>query len=110
MTYRSVSAEVTWFQRDWSIPELIERKAGRTVSVVLPALNEQATIAGVLGSIRGLVGTLVDELVVIDSGSTDQTVPIAEAAGATAVYTREQAIPAITPRPGKGRCCGGRWP
>ncbi|WP_405139022.1 glucosyl-3-phosphoglycerate synthase [Nocardia sp. NBC_01388] len=102
MTYRSTPANITWFHQDWSIPELIERKAGRTVSVVLPALNEQATIAGVLGSIRGLVGTLVDELVVIDSGSTDHTVAIAEASGATAVYTREQAMPGVPPRPGKG--------
>nr|WP_067574491.1 glucosyl-3-phosphoglycerate synthase [Nocardia acidivorans] len=95
-------ADITWFHRDWSLPELIEHKAGRTVSVVLPALNEQATIGGVLASIRQLVGTLVDELVVVDSGSADETVRIAESSGATAVFTREQALPEIAPRPGKG--------
>lgn len=102
MTYRRAAAEVTWFRRDWSIPELISRKAGRTVSVVLPALNEQATIGGVLASIRDLVGTLVDELVVVDSGSTDDTIRIAESSGATAVYTRDQAMPSVPARPGKG--------
>ncbi|MFI1920043.1 glucosyl-3-phosphoglycerate synthase [Nocardia sp. NPDC020380] len=102
MTYRRGSAEVSWFHHHSSVPDLIARKGGRTVSVVLPALNEQATIAGVLASIRHLVGTLVDELVVVDSGSTDDTVRIAESAGATAVYTREEAIPSIPVRPGKG--------
>ncbi|MFE3187990.1 glucosyl-3-phosphoglycerate synthase [Nocardia sp. NPDC059240] len=102
MIYRGTAAEVTWFQQEWTLPELIERKAGRTVSVVLPALDEQDTIAGVLESIRDLVGTLVDELVVVDSGSTDNTIGIAETAGATAVYTREEALPSLPARPGKG--------
>lgn len=95
-------ADITWFHREWSLPELLEHKGGRTVSVVLPALNEQATIAGVLASIRQLVGTLVDELVVIDSGSEDDTVRIARSAGATAVFTREEALPDLPTRPGKG--------
>ncbi|MFE9577366.1 glucosyl-3-phosphoglycerate synthase [Nocardia sp. NPDC006044] len=91
----------TVFHPAWSNDELLERKGGRTVSVVLPALNEQDTIAGVIASMHGLLGTLIDELIVIDSGSTDHTVADARAAGAT-VYTREQALPAIEPRPGKG--------
>lgn len=102
MTNRTYRAGVTWFDWPWSLPELVGRKAGRTVSVVLPALDEQATIGGVLASIRPLVGTLVDELVVIDSGSTDNTVTVAESAGATAVYAAEEALPEIPARPGKG--------
>ncbi|MGW4366625.1 glucosyl-3-phosphoglycerate synthase [Nocardia takedensis] len=81
--------------------ELVAAKDGRTISVVLPALDEQDTVAGVIGSISGWVGTLVDEVLVIDSGSRDATVERARAAGAT-VYTREQALPALGPRPGKG--------
>lgn len=91
----------TWHDPDWTIPELVDAKAGRTISVVLPALDEQETVAGVIGSIRPLLGSLVDELVVLDSGSRDDTARRARAAGAR-VVTREEAIPWIPPAAGKG--------
>ncbi|PXX52167.1 glucosyl-3-phosphoglycerate synthase [Nocardia tenerifensis] len=91
----------TVFHPTWSPDELLERKGSRTVSVVIPALNEQDTVAGVVASVRGLLGGLVDELLVVDSGSIDRTVADARAAGAT-VYTREEALPGVRPRPGKG--------
>ncbi|WP_280382674.1 glucosyl-3-phosphoglycerate synthase [Nocardia wallacei] len=90
-----------WFDGRWTVPELVARKRHRRVSVVLPALDEESTVADVVGSIRPLVGGLVDELIVIDSGSTDDTAAVARAAGAT-VYTREQALPQLPPLPGKG--------
>ncbi|MFB8003782.1 glucosyl-3-phosphoglycerate synthase [Nocardia sp. NPDC056000] len=95
------STDFVRFDQPWTIPELIARKNGRRVSVVLPALNEQETITGVIASIRPLVGGLVDELLVVDSGSTDRTRDRARAAGAI-VYTREQAVPDLPTRPGKG--------
>ena len=91
----------TWDTPDWSVDELIAAKRGRTVSVVLPALNEENTVADVVASIRPLVGTLVDELIVLDSGSTDATAERALAAGAE-VISREQAVPELDPLPGKG--------
>ncbi|WP_280265875.1 glucosyl-3-phosphoglycerate synthase [Nocardia wallacei] len=91
----------TWDSPAWTVDELIAAKQGRTVSVVLPALNEERTVADVVASIRPLVGTLVDELVVLDSGSTDATADRARAAGAR-VVTREQAVPELDPVPGKG--------
>ncbi|WP_282785835.1 MULTISPECIES: glucosyl-3-phosphoglycerate synthase [unclassified Nocardia] len=91
----------TWDRPDWTVEALVAAKKDRTVSVVLPALNEQDTVADVVASIRPLLGTLVDELVVLDSGSTDATIERARAAGAT-VYTREQAVPELEPVPGKG--------
>jgi glucosyl-3-phosphoglycerate synthase len=91
----------TWSEPPWSAEELVGAKAGRTVSVVLPALDEQATVAGVVGAVIPLVGTLVDEVVVVDSGSTDDTVAVAHAAGAR-VITREEALPGVAVRPGKG--------
>ncbi|MFE3193470.1 glucosyl-3-phosphoglycerate synthase [Nocardia sp. NPDC059240] len=93
----------TYDRPDWTVQELIAAKDGRTVSVVLPALNEESTVAAVVASIRPLLGTLVDELVVLDSGSTDATAARAQAAGAT-VVTREQAVPELDPVPGKGEC------
>ncbi|KAA8967691.1 glucosyl-3-phosphoglycerate synthase [Mycobacterium sp.] len=91
--------------RSWSRPrtvdELVAVKAGRTISVVLPALDEEDTIGSVIDSIVPLVGGLVDELIVLDSGSTDETEIRAIAAGAR-VVSREQALPDHAPRPGKG--------
>lgn len=85
----------------WTVNELVKAKAGRTISVVLPALNEEETIESVVESISPLVDTLVDELIVLDSGSTDDTEIRAIAAGAR-VVSREQALPEVPTRPGKG--------
>ena len=81
--------------------ELEAAKAGRTISVVLPALNEEETVASVVDTISPMVGGLVDELIVLDSGSTDDTEIRAIAAGAR-VVSREQALPEVPPNPGKG--------
>ncbi|MDD7811042.1 glucosyl-3-phosphoglycerate synthase [Mycobacterium sp. CSUR Q5927] len=93
----------TWSRPDWTVAELLTAKAktGRTISVVLPALNEQATIESVIDSITPLVDNLVDELIVLDSGSTDDTEIRSIAAGAR-VVSREQAVPEVAPQPGKG--------
>ncbi len=94
-------ADRSWTRPHWTVDELVAAKAGRTISVVLPALNEEDTVESVIDSISPLVGGLVDELIVLDSGSTDDTEIRAIAAGAR-VVTREQALPEIPPRPGKG--------
>ena len=94
-------AERSWSRPTWTIAELEAAKAGRTVSVVLPALNEEDTVADVIDSISPLLGGLVDELVVLDSGSTDETELRAIEAGAR-VVSREQALPEVPVQPGKG--------
>jgi glucosyl-3-phosphoglycerate synthase len=96
-------ADRSWTRPQWTVEELTvaKRGAGKTISVVLPALNEEDTVESVIESISPLVGGLVDELIVLDSGSTDDTEIRAIAAGAR-VVTREQAVPEIAPRPGKG--------
>ena len=97
-------ADRCWTRPGWTVDELVTAKAkgaGRTISVVLPALNEEDTVESVIESISPLLGGLVDELIVLDSGSTDDTEIRAIAAGAR-VVTREQALPQIPPRPGKG--------
>lgn len=90
----------TWQQAWWSAEELIAAKAGRTVSVVLPALDEEATVAAVVAAVRA-AGALVDEIVVLDGGCTDRTAERARAAGAV-VIDRETALPGVAVRPGKG--------
>ena len=77
-----------WHRRSsWDpvdVPDLVARKNGRSVSVVVPARNEAATVTGVVGPlVDELVPTgLVDEVLVIDGRSTDGTAALAAAAGA----------------------------
>jgi glucosyl-3-phosphoglycerate synthase len=94
-------ANNSWSRPNWTVDELVAAKAGRTISVVLPALNEEETVGSVVESIAPVLGGLVDELIVLDSGSTDETEFRAVTAGAR-VITREQALPAVAPQPGKG--------
>lgn len=98
---RAWFAERTWQSPTWTVADLLRAKGSRTVSVVLPALDEEATVADVIASVRPLLGTLVDELVVVDSGSTDRTVEVSLAAGARVVQ-RGDVLPELEPVPGKG--------
>ncbi len=91
----------TWSRPDWTAAALQAAKRGRSISVVLPALNEAATIGPVVETITPMLGGLVDELIVLDSGSTDDTAARAVAAGAR-VVRREDVLPEIPVRPGKG--------
>ena len=91
----------SWHRPSWTLAELEAAKRGRTISVVLPALNEAETVGSVIDTITPMLGGLVDELIVLDSGSTDATATRARAAGAR-VVTREEALPDVAPRPGKG--------
>src|SRR3954463_11835428 len=94
----------TWQEPCWQVDELVAAKAGRRVSVVLPALDEEATVAAIVAAIVPLTrgpAPLVDELVVMDSGSTDRTVEVAAAAGARVVL-RTDVVRDLEPRPGKG--------
>lgn len=52
------------------------------VAVIIPALNEQESVAHV---IAGIPRDLVDEIVVVDNGSTDRTAEVSRAAGAQVV-------------------------
>ncbi|MEU6643727.1 glucosyl-3-phosphoglycerate synthase [Saccharomonospora sp. NPDC046836] len=91
----------TWQSPQWTVGELRRAKGTRSVSVVLPALNEAGTVGTVVASIRPLLGSLVDELVVVDSGSADDTCVVAARAGAR-VVRREEVLPDWSPLPGKG--------
>jgi glucosyl-3-phosphoglycerate synthase len=90
----------------WQAAGLVAEKQewGTTVSVVLPALDEERTVGHIVDAIReALVERcpLVDELVVVDSGSTDRTAEVASAAGARVVHV-DTVLPAHGSRPGKG--------
>jgi nucleotide-binding universal stress UspA family protein len=66
----------------------LKEKQGLTISLILPTLNEEETIGPIVRrAIREMVGRvpLLDEILVIDSASTDRTREIAEAEGARVV-------------------------
>ncbi len=82
----------------------LKKKLGVTVSVALPTLNESATIATILEQTQELLVEkypLIDELVVIDSGSTDDTREIAKEFGIP-VYVHQELLPRYGQRTGKG--------
>lgn len=55
----------------------------RKIVVIIPVLNEEETLSKVLGYIDR---DLVDEVVVVDNGSTDRTPSIARECGATLLF------------------------
>jgi glucosyl-3-phosphoglycerate synthase len=74
---------------DFDLERVLRTKRDRTVSVVLPARNEAATIGAIVSvlSSRLVASGVVDQLVVMDDGSSDETASIASAAGADVVRT-----------------------
>ncbi|RAO34418.1 Glucosyl-3-phosphoglycerate synthase [Micromonospora saelicesensis] len=97
-TYRTTSAA------DWPTRRLLRAKGETRVSVVLPARNEEATVGAIVSTIREHLMdrvALVDELIVVDSRSTDRTAQVARAAGAEVVSqdAMTRGLPRLT---GKG--------
>lgn len=56
--------------------------AGAPVAVVIPAYNEEPTVAGVVAEIPAALAGLATEVIVVVDGSTDATVAAAASAGA----------------------------
>jgi glucosyl-3-phosphoglycerate synthase len=78
--------------------------SGSTVSVCLPARDEDSTVGEIVGSIRGELCErwgIVDEVVVMDDGSTDRTAAVAADAGALVVGVGE-VLPELGEGSGKG--------
>jgi glucosyl-3-phosphoglycerate synthase len=70
----------------WDLSTAMALKNDVSVSVCIPCRNEAETIGDLVRMIDdALVGTLVDELIVLDDGSTDGTSEVASEAGATVV-------------------------
>jgi glucosyl-3-phosphoglycerate synthase len=85
---------------DFALDTLLAAKGDTTVSVCIPARNEEATVGAIVAIIRtelveGL--GLVDEVIVIDDHSTDRTGEEAAAAGARVVAAAD-----VLPEHGRG--------
>lgn len=90
----------------WDIKQLIDakEKQGLTISLCLPTLNEEKTIGKEIILFKSELMDrypLIDEIAVIDSGSTDQTREIAAAFGAD-VYLSADILPQYGEKKGKG--------
>ncbi|MFO7631705.1 MAG: universal stress protein, partial [Caldilinea sp.] len=82
----------------------IKRDKGLTVSLALPALNEEETVGKVIATIKQALmdeTPLLDEIVLIDSDSTDCTREIAAELGVP-VHIHQQILPQYGARRGKG--------
>lgn len=90
----------TFHHGDFPVTALLGAKRGRTVSVCLPARDEAATIGPIVATIlHELVErvAVVDEVLVLDDGSSDDTAAVARAAGARVV-----AVADVLPECGRG--------
>ncbi len=85
-----------------------KERLGTSISVCIPARNEEATIGRVVRVLRRALvdrSSLVDEIVVMDGGSSDDTAAIARAEGAT-VHSEDDVLREAGPGRGKGE---GMW-
>ncbi len=89
---------------EFTAADLVEQKGPATVSVCLPARNEEATVGAIVEVVRNeLVDKLglVDEVIVMDDHSTDRTAAVAKDAGATVVACSD-VLDHLGNQPGKG--------
>jgi glucosyl-3-phosphoglycerate synthase len=90
--------------RDYPAARVSAAKRGRRISVCIPARDEESTIGTIVDRVvADLVDEVpvVDEVLVVDDGSTDTTAARAVAAGATVIST-EEVLPDY-PAHGKGQ-------
>jgi glucosyl-3-phosphoglycerate synthase len=105
-----LASVVEWFARrttaaaSYPPAALAALKAAQSarVSVVLPARNEAPTVGAIVTELGRLSALgLVDQILVVDSGSSDSTAAEAVRAGAE-VVRQDEVLPQLGDRPGKG--------
>ncbi len=83
----------------------LKEKQGVTISLALPALNEESTVGTVIETIKSALVDevpLLDEMVLVDSNSTDNTVAIAQAQGIPTYIHQQLLVDEVGSYHGKG--------
>lgn len=100
-------AENTYHASEFdNLSRLVEKKKkqGLSISLALPALNEEDTVGNVITTIKNSLMDqhhLLDEIVLIDSASSDRTREIARGLDIP-IYIHQELLPKYGPRRGKG--------
>ena len=82
----------------------LKREQGVTISLALPALNEEESVGRVISTVKEALmdrAPLLDEIVLIDSNSQDRTREIAREMGVP-VHIHQELLPELGARRGKG--------
>ncbi len=82
----------------------LKEKQGVTIGLALPALNEEKTVGNVISTVKSALMDavpLLDQIVLIDSDSTDNTVAIAQSLGIP-TYKHPEILPEVGSYRGKG--------
>ena len=86
-------------------------RSGLSVSVCLPARDEEATVGHTVATVRRTLMEhvhLVDEVIVIDDGSTDATAEAAALGGRHRLRGRPTSSPTCPPAPARATRSGSR--
>jgi glucosyl-3-phosphoglycerate synthase len=89
---------------DFSAADLVALKGCHRISLCIPARNEAATVGRIVSTLHAALvrdHPLLDELVVLDHASTDETAAVSRDAGAT-VISADLVLPEYGPAIGKG--------
>lgn len=90
---------------DAAVSRVLAHRGSASISVVVPALDEERTVEGVVAPLVALRRKgLVDEVVLVDGGSRDRTAELARDVGADVLHLGD--LLPLDPHPGKG---GALW-
>lgn len=84
MSHTRMNAIRTFHHGEYPLERIVEAKGHTTVSVALPARNEESTVGAIVSCLQRelLESGVIDQLLVIDDHSTDSTAAVAARNGA----------------------------
>jgi poly-beta-1,6-N-acetyl-D-glucosamine synthase len=87
--YLALVFMVLYFE-DKKLPKIIGKEIFPSVSILIPAFNEQSTIVDTINAIKKLKYPNLKQIIVIDDGSIDATGKLAKATGVKVLYKKNQ--------------------